>query len=52
MIFADLPPNSCWTLLTVGAEAWATAIPALVEPVNDIMSTFGCSDKAAPTVGP
>ena len=32
--FGDLPPSSCATRLTVGAAAWATAMPARVEPVN------------------
>ena len=38
IIFADFPPSSCATLLTVGAEAIATATPALVEPVKCIIS--------------
>ena len=52
IIFEDLPPSSWWTLLTDTAEAWATAIPALVDPVKDIIATSGWSDSAAPTVGP
>ena len=36
----------------VGAAAMATATPARVEPVNDIMSTPGCDARAWPTVGP
>ena len=51
-MFEDLPPSSWWTRLTELADACATAIPALVEPVNDIIATSGCSDNAAPTVGP
>ena len=38
IILADLPPNSCATRLTVSADAFATAIPALVEPVKLIIS--------------
>ena len=38
IIFADLPPSSCATLLTVSAAPFATAIPALVDPVKDIIS--------------
>ena len=52
IILEDLPPSSWWTLLTDTADACATAIPALVEPVKDIIATSGCSDSAAPTVGP
>ena len=51
-MLADLPPSSCATRLTVSAAAFATATPARVEPVNDIMSMPGCDDIAAPTVGP
>src|SRR6185312_8468000 len=49
---ADLPPSSCATRLTVFAAALATAMPARVEPVNDIMSKPGWFDIASPTVGP
>jgi hypothetical protein len=35
MMLADLPPSSWATRLTVAAAAWATRIPARVEPVND-----------------
>ena len=52
MIFADFPPNSWWTLLTVSAEPLATATPALVEPVKDIISILGWADIASPTEGP
>ena len=48
-MLADLPPSSCATRLTVSAEALATAMPARVEPVNDIMSMPGCGDIASPT---
>src|SRR3569832_925734 len=51
-MFGDLPPSSCATRLTVSAAARATAMPARVEPVNDIMSMPGCEDIASPTVGP
>ena len=51
-MFADLPPSSCVTRLTVGAAAVATATPARVEPVKETMSTSGCDEIAAPTVGP
>ena len=51
-MLADLPPSSCATRLTVSAAALATAMPARVEPVNDIMSMPGCADSASPTVGP
>src|ERR1700678_1944541 len=51
-MLADLPPSSCDTRLTVSAAAFATAMPARVEPVNDIMSMPGCDDKASPTVCP
>ena len=40
-MLADLPPSSCATRLTVSAAALATAMPARVEPVNDIMSMPG-----------
>ena len=51
-MLADLPPSSCATRLTVSAAALATAMPARVEPVNDIMSMPGWEDSASPTVGP
>ena len=51
-MLADLPPSSCATRFTVSAAALATAMPARVEPVNDIMSMPGCDDIASPTVGP
>src|SRR5262249_60067059 len=40
------------TRFTLAAAAIATATPARVEPVNDIMSTPGCEEMASPTVGP
>ena len=52
MILADLPPSSCATRLTVSAELLATAIPARVDPVNDIISISACCDMASPTLGP
>jgi len=52
MMFADLPPSSWWTRLTVSAAAFATAMPARVEPVKDTQSTSGCEAIACPTVGP
>ena len=52
MMLADLPPSSCATRFTVGAALRATSTPARVEPVNDTMSTSGCEEMAAPTVGP
>src|SRR5262249_56903336 len=52
MMLADLPPSSCVTRLTLAAAAIATATPARVDPVNDIMSTPGCEEMASPTVGP
>ena len=51
-MFGDLPPSSCATRLTVSAEAFATAMPARVEPVNDIMSMPGWALIASPTEGP
>src|SRR5271156_625075 len=52
MTFGDLPPNSWLTRFTVGAARLATSTPARVEPVNEIISTSGCSLMAAPTSGP
>ena len=51
-MLADLPPSSCATRLTVGAAFLATSTPARVEPVKLIMSTSGCEERWAPTVGP
>src|SRR3546814_16129122 len=51
-MFGDLPPSSRVTRLTVSAAALVTAVPARVEPVNDIMSMPGWRDIASPTVGP
>ena len=50
--FGDLPPSSSVTLLTVSAASRVTAVPARVEPVNDIIWMSGCRESAAPTVGP
>ncbi len=52
MMFADLPPSSCDTRLTVSAAALATCTPARVEPVNETMSMSGWREIASPTVGP
>ncbi|MNY50613.1 hypothetical protein D3C86_1861290 [compost metagenome] len=38
--------------MTEGAAAWATRTPAPVEPVKEIMSTFGWRAKASPTLDP
>jgi hypothetical protein len=51
-MLGDLPPSSSVTRLTVSADALVTAMPARVEPVNDIMSMSGWADMASPTVGP
>ncbi len=51
-MLADLPPSSWATRLTVTAAAWATRMPARVEPVNDIMSMSGWLDMASPTTEP
>ena len=51
-MFADLPPSSRQTRLTVRAAASPTLIPAPVEPVNEIMSTSGWGDRASPTTLP
>lgn len=52
MMLADLPPSSWWTRVTLVAATSATRVPALVEPVNDTMSTSGCAAMASPTTGP
>ena len=51
-MFADLPPSSWQTRLTVSAALFATWMPARVEPVNETMSTSGCAASALPTPGP
>ena len=51
-MLGDLPPSSWLTRLTVGAAFFATSMPARVLPVKLTMSTSGCDDIAAPTVGP
>ena len=48
----DLPPSSWATRFTVGAAAWATSTPALVEPVIEIMSTSGCAAKRGADLRP
>ena len=48
-MFADLPPSSRETRLTVRAAASPTLAPACVDPVKEIMSTSGWLDIAAPT---
>ena len=48
-MFADLPPSSWPTRLTVGAARIATSMPAPVEPVKDMQSMPGCSAIAWPT---
>ena len=50
--FGDFPPNSWDTLFTLVAEAFATATPPLVEPVNDIISISLWEDIASPTTFP
>ena len=52
MMFADLPPSSWATRLTVGAAFCATATPARVEPVKETMAISGCELRAEPTTGP
>src|ERR1700719_2103370 len=39
IILADLPPSSCVTRLTVGADAVATATPARGGPVHENIAT-------------
>ena len=51
-MFADLPPSSRQTRLTVWAAASPTLMPAPVDPVNEIMSTSGWRDRASPTTLP
>ena len=51
-ITGDFPPSSRVTRLTVSAESLVTQIPALVDPVNDIICISGCLDNSLPTVGP
>ena len=50
--FADLPPSSSVTRLTVAAASSATRRPARPEPVNDTTSMPGCAAIASPTTGP
>ncbi len=51
-MFGDLPPSSCATRFTVSAAAFATRMPARVEPVKETMSISGWLEIAAPTPGP
>src|SRR3954471_24572256 len=44
-----LPPISRWTFLNVGAAAWLTIRPTLVEPVKDTTATRGSVVIAVPT---
>src|SRR5258708_3979924 len=44
-----LPPISRWTFLNVGAAAWFTLRPTLVDPVNETMRTAGSVVIAVPT---
>ena len=51
-ILGDFPPSSKVTLLMVSEESLVTMIPALVDPVKDIISISRCFDIALPTVSP
>ncbi len=51
-MFADLPPSSRQTRLTVWPPPRRPWRPAPVEPVNEIMSTSGWRDRASPTTLP
>ena len=51
-ILGDFPPSSKVTLLIVSAESLVTRIPALVDPVKDIISISLCLDIAVPTTSP
>ena len=48
-IAADLPPTSRLTRRRSVAHAAATALPALVDPVNETLSTPGCFTSISPT---
>ena len=50
--FGDLPPNSSETLLMLSAAVFWISMPALVEPVNEIISRSGCLLIAFPTIAP
>src|SRR3954464_15390340 len=50
--YGDLPPSSSATRLTVSQAAFATSLPARVDPVNETMSTPGWRAIACPTTGP
>ena len=47
-ITGALPPSSRWATLRSGAAAVATAIPARVEPVMEIIRGTGCAASRAP----
>ena len=51
-IFPPLPPSSRQTLFIVSAAFFVINFPALVDPVNETISTSGCPDRSVPTPGP
>src|SRR6056297_479844 len=51
-MFADLPPSSRVTGITLSPAACAIRRPTSVEPVKAILSTPGCSTKACPQTLP
>jgi hypothetical protein len=52
MMLADLPPSSSVTFLMVFEAICMICEPTSVEPVNAILSTFGCVHRASPIVPP
>ena len=50
--FADFPPSSSDTRLTVAAAPRMTRAPTSVEPVKLILATSGCSTRRSPTTRP
>ena len=52
MTAADLPPSSSATRFTDAAASSATRRPAAVDPVSEIMSTFGWRTSISPNGGP
>ena len=46
---ADFPPNSRKSRFIVAAPFSMIRLPTTVEPVNEIMSTFGESVSSSPT---
>ena len=48
-IVADLPPSSRNSRFMVAAPFSMIRLPTTVEPVNEIMSTFGESVSSSPT---